>query len=118
MINSILKRAVIGQPEPTVGMGCTFLSHTDRNPGTIREVFKVGERTIIKTTRDAYRRKSADSTEMIFESIDNGRVDYFRREKSGFWVHVSQNPTSKRWNRASPRGLRIGERDHYYDPHF
>lgn len=118
MINSILKRAVIGQPEPTVGMGATLLSHSDRNPATIREVFKVGERTIVKTTSDAYSRVSPHSDKMEFRTIDDGRVNHFRREKSGFWVNVVFNEATKRWTRGNTLGLRIGERDHYYDPHF
>jgi hypothetical protein len=40
--NHLLSRAVIGEPEVKAGMGVTFLSWTDRDPGTIFRVFTSG----------------------------------------------------------------------------
>lgn len=57
VVNHIYSRAVIGQPEPQVGMGGTVLHWTDRDPVTIFRVFKVGKSVLIET-RDADPRRS------------------------------------------------------------
>jgi hypothetical protein len=60
VINHLQSRAVIGQPEPKPGMGCTILKWSDRGAATIFRVFQVGKATIIET-RDDHARVIAGS---------------------------------------------------------
>lgn len=58
LINHLHSRAVIGQPEPVIGMGVTFLGWTDRSAGTIFRVFKQPGKaglTIIECRNDTAR---------------------------------------------------------------
>lgn len=122
MINNILKRAVIGQPEPTVGMGCTILSYSDRDPATITEV--VVERGVTRIyVRDDDAKVTKGSThdgsaEYEFTPNPNGRLRTFRRNPDGIWQCVVFNQDTNRWNKRDHPGLRIGQRDCYYDPSF
>lgn len=96
LTNHILSRAVIGQPEPVVGMDCTLLAWTDRHAATIRMV----TRSII-TVQD-----------------DDGGVYHFRKNVGGMWDEVKLNHSTNRWNKTGGYGLRIGTREEYRDPSF
>lgn len=121
LVNHIHSRAVIGQPEPKVGMGVTFLHWTDRSAGTIFRVFTVGKTTYIETRDDDYKRidKNGMSEEQDYEfkTRVNGCKRYFRIGRKGFWESVKQNEAG-RWVKSGSRGLRIGDRDHYHDFSF
>ena len=119
VMNNIMSRAVIGQPEPAVGMGVTFLKWTDREPGTIYEVFKVGKSTYITVTADDAKRIDnngmSESQEYEFTPCPDGYRSVFRKNlKTGMWERVTKTE-SGRWAKAGGEGLRIGERDKYYD---
>lgn len=122
VVNHIYSRAVIGQPEPQVGMGGTVLHWTDRDPVTIFRVFKVGKSVLIETRDDDYRRTDANgmSEEQDYEYITNvnGARRYFRLESSGRWVNVRKNEDTGRWGKTGGCGFRIGERNKYYDYSF
>ena len=121
--NHLLSRAVVGEPEVKVGMGVTFLSWTDRNPGTIFRVFTVGKATIIECRDDDYKRVDSngmsESQEYEFFLKVNGRKSYFRKnEKSGLWERITKNEETGRWVKAGGQGLRIGEREKCHDFSF
>ena len=120
-VNHIHSRSVIGQPEPVIGMGVTYLSWTDRSPGTIFRVFKVGKLTYIETRADDYKRidKNGMSEDQTYEFKIrvNGSRSYFRRESDGRWTEVRRNEVTGRWVKCGG-GMRIGERDAYHDFSF
>lgn len=122
MINSTLKRAVIGQPEPTVGMAATFLSYSDRSPGTIVDVTETRGVTFIKVQGDHARvikgSTHDSSAEYEFTRDTNAGTLTFRRNPDGIWQCVVFNEETNRWNKRESPSLRIGERDCYYDPSF
>jgi hypothetical protein len=134
VVNHLYSRAVIGQPEPEVGMGVTMLFWTDRAPGTIQRVFKIGKNTAIEVTFDASTLVSgstqSESQEWQFtEKSGSTRMTYMRKP-NGTWknmVHkaidvdedAGRTIYSKRWSQSgSGAGLRIGKRDKYIDPCF
>jgi hypothetical protein len=122
MINSILSRAVIGQPEPQVGMGCTFLSYSDRSAATITEIINVGKTVIISATEDDSRVVSGSGHDgsAVYEHTPDprGRRRHFRRLPDGVWQAVRLNAETGRWNKTGSLGLSIGHRDTYHDPSF
>lgn len=122
MINALIARAVIGQPEPEVGMGATFLLHSDRRPATIVRISYDRGRRLIDVQNDNYVAKKPDAADVDddwqFERNPTGTISIYRREASGVWSPVAFNKTTRRYNKVSGPGLRIGERDYYYDPSF
>ena len=120
--NHLLSRAVIGQPEVQVGMGVTFLSWTDRNPGTIYAVTKVGKNTIIECREDDAKRIDSNgmSEAQEYEYIQRpDRAPYFYRVgRNGLWEQIRKNEETGRWVKGGSRGLRIGEREKYHDFSF
>lgn len=122
VINHLHSRAVIGQPAPKAGMGCTILKWTDRDAATIFRVFQVGKATIIET-RDDHARVIAgsghDGSAEYEHKIDvKGYARHFRRRDSGMWEEVRKNEAIGRWVISGRTGLRIGARDTYRDPSF
>lgn len=122
LVNHVYSRAVLGQPEPVVGMGVTFLMWSDRDAGTIFRVFKVGKTTYIETRDDRARRADnrgpyTEEQDYEFKTDPLGMKRYFRIGRKGFWEGVKQNEAG-RWVKAGSCGLRIGHRDSYRDPSF
>lgn len=121
LVNHLQSRAVIGQPEPVVGMGVTVLGWTDRRAATIFRVFKVGALTLIQTRRDRATLTSGPihQHEQTYSYAINvrGEENVFRREKDGRWTAVVFKESTSRWVKVGG-GLVIGQRDEYYDPHF
>lgn len=122
VINHLHSRAVIGQPEPKPGMGCTILGWTDRSAATIFRVFQVGKATVIETRDDHTRciSGSAHDGSAAYEHKINvkGYTRHFRRAQDGTWHRLVLNLPTGRWIKVGREGLRIGERDTYYDPSF
>jgi len=122
VINHLHSRAVIGQPDPKPGMGATILGWTDRTAATIFRVFQVGKATIIETRDDhttCVSGSAHDGSATYEHKIDvKGHARHFRRKADGMWECVYMNQDTGRWNKSSGQGLRIGERDTYYDPSF
>lgn len=121
LINHIQSRAVIGQPEATVGMGVTLLLWTDRSPGTILTVSPDGQWITVQDDRAIFVCGSAHdgSAEYTFEPDPAGSINTFKKQESGMWQHMVKNRATSRWNKSKGGpGLRIGERNKYYDPSF
>lgn len=121
VINTLLSQAVRGQPEPEVGMGVTFLSFSDRAPGTIYEVQNRKGVVWIGVRGDNYKRtdKNGMSEMQTYEFTQNpeGPLSWFKRLENGMWQAMHFNEKTKRYNKGSQR-LRIGERDKYHDFSF
>lgn len=122
VINHLHSRAVIGQPDPKPGMGCTILKWTDRDAATIFRVFQVGKATIVET-RDDHARvitgSTHDGSAEYEHKIDvKGSARHFRRADDGTWHAVRKNESTGRWVKSGGPGLRIGDRDSYRDPSF
>jgi hypothetical protein len=122
LVNHLQSRAVIGQPEPAVGMGVTFLHWTDRSAGTIFRVFSVGKSVCIETRDDECRRTDgnglSESQSWEFKTNVRGSKRYFRRENDGRWSEIRFDSETKRWKKTGGCGLHIGARDAYNDPSF
>lgn len=120
LTNHILSRAVIGQPEPVLGMGCTLLSWTDRHAATIVGVFK--ETKTIKVRQDLAKRTDnngmSESQTYEYSADLSGMVLTYRQDKNGHWQQVEFNTVTKRFNKTDGYGLRIGEREEYHDFSF
>jgi hypothetical protein len=118
LTNHVLSRAVIGQPEPTLGMGATVLSWTDRHAATI---VHVGSKLIV-VQEDNFTRVDnnglSESQTYTYERNPNGAKYTFRRGKDGRWTEVRWNAETKRFRKVDGRGLRIGEREQYHDFSF
>lgn len=121
VINNIMSRQVIGQPEPEVGMGATILMWTDRRAATITKVYP-GKLTLIEVTHDYATVTSGSSFDgsAVYDYKPNpsGQKDHFRREANGQWNPVRYNEATGRWNKTSGHGLKIGVREEYRDPSF
>lgn len=120
VVNHVLSRAVIGQPKPNEGMGCTILSWTDRYPATVIHVN--GMENLIYVQQD--RAKRTDSNGMSecqqyeYTRDLNGRVFTFRKNKNGMWDEVQINQKTGRFNKTNGYGLRLGDREKYHDFSF
>lgn len=119
LTNHILSHAVIGQPEPVVGMGVTILAWTDREPGTITHILKNG---IVCVREDDARRIDANGMSECqkyeFTANPHGRDYHFRQDRRGVWQEVAFSETTQRWGKTGGYGLRIGERSKYHDFSF
>lgn len=120
--NHLLSRAVKGEPKPVVGMGCTFLSWSDRHAGTIVEVVEVkGVVKRIACREDNAKRVDSngmsESQDYVFSPNPSAPLQWFGKDRKGFWVRVAMNDAG-RWVQRRSGGLRIGERDAYHDFSF
>lgn len=123
VINHVHSRAVIGQPEPVVGMGATVLLWTDRHAATIVSVQKLGADVFVSVQHDRARVVAGNtmdgSAEYEFEPNRQGRLEHFRSRNGGAWQQVVFAMETQRWRKsATAHGLRIGARDEYRDPSF
>lgn len=122
LVNHLYSREVIGEPEPTVGMGVTMLSWTDRYPGTIIRVFRVGTSTYAEVQNDKAIRvdNNGASEQQTWKCSPNkgGSVTTYRKGKTGIWEHVAKNPDTGRYKKSGRFGLRLGVRERYYDFSF
>ena len=120
IINQTLSRATIGQPQPTVGMGVTILSYSDRAPGTIVEIGLVGRELLIVVQEDGWKCVQGSphdgSAEYdYFPKIGNPRM--FFRLRNGAWERIYKTDRN-RWKILQRGGISIGQRNRYYDPSF
>jgi predicted GIY-YIG superfamily endonuclease len=122
LTNHLYSRQTIGQPEPAVGMGATILGWTDRHAATIMVIWTergsryIGVRQDIATRVD--KNGMSESQEYTYQPNPDGHEQIFRQEKTGGWQAVSFNAETKRYRKVEGSGLRIGERDEYYDYSF
>lgn len=123
LINHLEARATIGQPTPEVGMGVTMLGWTDRSPGTIFSVQRIGRSTIIEVRADDYKRTDSngmsEGQEYTYTTNPQGHAQYFRaKDEDAEWVSVRKSRETGRWVKTGRTGLRIGQRERYYDFSF
>lgn len=121
LMNHVASMAVIGQPAPTVGMGATILSWTDRYAGTIIDVNLARMVVYVredKATRTDDNGMSDSGQTYSYEPNPNGRLYTFKQAKSGKWEEVRMNEKTGRLNKIKGYGLRIGERQKYHDFSF
>jgi len=121
LINNIMSRQVIGAPAPTIGMGATKLSWSDRHPATICSVEVKNGVTIIGVQEDDYIRTDnngmSESQSYEFTPQPNAHVEYFRTTKYGTWEAIYRNPETNRWKKGCG-SIKVGERDKFYDFSF
>lgn len=128
MTNHLYSRAVIGQPEPEVGMGATILMWTDRHAATVAEiVYRSYATLVIAVQEDTARRTDtngmSECQSYSYEPNPRGRIHYFRRRKNGTWQEVTRDrmtPGRVRYLvvEGGGSGLRLGERSEYHDFSF
>lgn len=119
LVNHMYSRMTKGEPEPTVGMGVTMLSWTDRYAGTIVEV-NMKKRYIAVTEDDCKRIDNnglSESQEYEYTSMMDGYRNYYRKDSKGAWraCHFNENG---RLVYSGNRGLIIGRREKYHDFSF
>ena len=115
LVNHLYSRMTIGEPEPTVGMGVTMLSWSDRNAGTIVEV-NMKKRYIAVVEDNAVRiddNGMSESQEYEFTPNPDGYIVYYRKNKKGEWRKCYFNENKRLV--FSTGGLVIGRREKYYD---
>jgi len=124
-INDILSRSTRGEPEPVAGMGATILLHSDRHACTIVEVQRDKNGTIrICVQRDTSKVTSGSahdgSADYTYTPNPKGAKEWYQRKPVDVrWREVHFNEATNRWKFDSgSHGLRLGEREEYYDPSF
>jgi hypothetical protein len=118
LVNHLYSRMTIGEPEPTVGMGVTMLSYTDRDAGTIVEV-NTKKRYIAVVEDNAKRVDNnglSESQKYEFTPNPDGYVNYYRKDKKGQWRRCYYNDNKRLV--LGTGGLIIGRREKYYDFSF
>lgn len=122
LVNHLYSRAVIGQPDPQVGMGATLLGWTDRYPATVIEVFKIGKAVAIKVQDDDYKRidKNGMSESQQYEYMPNPNActSVFKQNADGSWSKVFRDFETNRWRKSGNGGLLLGKREKYHDFSF
>jgi hypothetical protein len=121
LMNHLYSRMTNGQPEPVVGMGATLLGWTDRDPATIVEVqkTKAGAWVIAVQEDNAQRVDNngfSESQQYDYSPNPEGYKQWFRFDEGKGWRGVSLK--GKRWLLNGNKGLRIGEREKFYDFSF
>lgn len=119
LMNHLYSRMVVGEPMPYVGMGATLLSWTDRDPATIVEV-NLAKKYIVVQRDEAVRVDSngmSESQEYEFTPNPNAPRMIYKKNRKGIWKRHEFNERG-RLVLAHGQGLRIGERDKYYDFSF
>ena len=118
LVNHLYSRMTIGEPEPTVGMGVTMLSWTDRDAGTIVEVNM--KKRYIAVTEDNKKRTDnngiSESQEYEYTTVMDGHRYYYRKDKKGQWRRCYHNQNGRLIYGTG--GLSIGHRESYYDFSF
>lgn len=122
LINHIMSNTVCAE-EITVGMGATFLSWTDRHPGTVIEKFVKGAFTYLKIRRDVvehvkFECEEVATYEIVDGSDDNFELFRFKTDGSSGFMKVGINPDTGRYVKIGDGGLALGRREYYYDPSF
>ena len=126
VMNHLYSRATIGQPEPAVGMGVTFLGWTDRHPGTIVQVYvdpKSGAAIWFYAQGDDAVRTDGYgmSEDQSYEFVPNPNAPkkMYRLDRNGQWRRSERNFATGKWRFLDKsQSIRLGERDKYHDFSF
>lgn len=118
LMNHIMANTVTS--EIKAGTPATFLSWTDRHPGTVIDVTKKGKFTYLKVRRDdvVYHEDRSGKFDIVDGSDDNFYTFRFKTDGSSGFQKVGINPDSGRYVKIGDGGLTVGTREYYYDPHF
>lgn len=121
LVNHLYGRMVIGQPEPFVGMGCTVLGWTDRHAATIvRMSSDKKEFTVRRDHAKVIAGSQHDgSAQYEYSANPDGRETTFKLDRAGTYRQVRLNERDN-WVfvQGGGKGIRLGEREEYYDPSF
>lgn len=118
LVNHIMANTVTS--EIKAGTPATFLSWTDRHPGTIIETFVKGAFTYLKVRRDevVYAEDRSGNFTIKDGSDDNFQMFRFKTDGSSGFQKVGINPDTGRYVKWGDGGLSVGNREYYYDPSF
>lgn len=118
LMNHIMANTVTS--EIKAGTPATFLSWTDRHPGTVIDVTKKGKFTYLKVRRDdvVYHEDRSGKFDIVDGSDDNFQMFRFKTDGSSGFQKVGINPESGRYVKWGDGGLTVGTREYYYDPSF
>jgi len=124
LVNHIMANTVTSEIKE--GTHATFLSWTDRSPGTIVKVFKKGAYTYLNVRSDEVKFHDGGKYHNDFGKaydIVDGDSEYFstfrfKTDGSSGFQKVSVNPDTGRYIKIGEGGLSVGSREYYYDPHF
>jgi hypothetical protein len=121
LVNHLISRSR-NPAQPEVGGPATLLSWTDRNPGTVISITKVGKAEIIAVQEDHYRRIDDNGLSEVqkyeYSPNINGHVSYFRASKTRGWEQVIRNHETGRWKKISNGGVTFARREKYHDFSF
>lgn len=121
LVNHLISRSA-NPAQPEVGGPATLMSWTDRNPGTVISITKVGKTEIIAVQADNYRRIDDNGLSELqtyeYSPNPDGYVSYFRASKTGGWEQVIRNPETGRWKKISNGGVYFARREKYHDFSF
>jgi hypothetical protein len=97
-------------PQPTVGMGATLCYFSDRHAATVIEVSENGKRIVVQQDKATRTDSNGMSESQTYEYAADpaGAKTTFTLRKNGRWVEsgsAMKNGT----------GLRLGEREEYFD---
>jgi hypothetical protein len=126
LINNIYSRMTVGAPAPTVGMGATKLSWTDRHAATVTKVTELNSKVwayeifVIEDKPTVVSGRVHDGSAVYtFQPDPTGYANMYRMDrKTGKWVRGYINGETGRFKQFCNGGLILGMRDHHYDPHF
>lgn len=118
LINHIMSNTV--SSEIKVGMGATFLSWTDRHPGTLIDKFEKGAYTYLKVRHDVvdYHDDRSGNYDIVDGEDTNFSMFRFKSNGTSGFQKVGINPDTGRFIKLGDGGLALGRREYYYDPHF
>jgi hypothetical protein len=118
LINHVMS-AANNNIQPEIGMGVTFLSWTDRSPGTIVEIntLKNGVTEIV-VQEDKYKRidKNGFSESQEYEYTPNPEA--FKKHYrliDGKWVRYYFANESNRWRKDKDDRIVVGRREKFHD---
>lgn len=124
LINHAMSREIAvtedGKPfVPQAGMPATILLWSDRNPATVisfdGKILQVQEDNAVRIDGNGM----SDCQNYEYSENKEGSIYCYRQDKRGFWKEVVLNPETNRYNKAcGGSGLRLGDREKYYDFSF
>lgn len=129
LINHLYSISTIDQPVPSIGMGVTVLSWTDRKSATIVDVFNLQlknwehEISVVEDNVKIVSGSCHDGSAVYECSADTSfdshkRIFRFNKAKQE-WVEGFCDSTTGRWKAyKNSKGLILGIRENYYDPSF
>lgn len=124
LVNHFMANTVTS--EIKVGTPATFLSWSDRHPGTVIKVFEKGAYTYlnVRCDRVEYHEDGAMSNDfggkfdIIAGDDEHYRIFRFKTDGSSGFESVTINPDTGRYIKLNTGGLTVGTREYYYDPSF